>query len=341
MTQELILITGGTGFVGYACVARALHQGYRVRLAIRNESDVEKIKTAPSCRPYTGAIEFTVVKDICQEAAFNDAMKDVSYVIHVASPTPGPDKAEPFHDSIVKPAVSGTVNVLQAAAKVPSVKRVVITSSVSVFLTDDPTRVHDETTLAPVPDDSFATKDVYAAYHTSKVLAYKSTQDFIRDTKPLFPIINIMPSFVIGKHELLTTPEDIISPKTSNSVALGPIFDDGMPFPMPCAAVHIDDVANVHVAALDPKIDGNQDFALNAGGIEGMQWNDAKEIVKRRFPEAVDKGLLPLKGSTETKSMKIDASKAERVFNFRYKDFEEQIMSVVGHYLDAVERSNQ
>ncbi|KAL8922181.1 MAG: hypothetical protein Q9172_003683 [Xanthocarpia lactea] len=334
MTQGLILITGGTGFVGYACVARALHQGYRVRLAIRNESDVEEIKTAPSCRPYTSAIEFTVVKDICQEDAFNEAMKDVSYVIHVASPTPGPDKAEPFRDSIVKPAVSGTVNVLQAAAKSPrwfdnlSDRAAGLTSKL-------------ETTLAPVPDDSFATKDIYAAYHTSKVLAYKATQDFIRDTKPHFTIISIMPSFVIGKHELLTTPEDIISPKTSNWVPLGPIFDGGIPFPMPGTAVHIDDVANIHIAALDPKIDGNQDFVLNAGGIEGMQWNDAKEIVKRRFPEAVDKGLLPLNGSTETKLMKIDASKAERVFNFSYKDFEEQIVSVVGHYLGALERSNQ
>lgn len=149
-----------------------------------------------------------------------------------------------------------------------------------------------------------------------------------------------MPSFVVGKHELLTTPEDIISPKTSNCVPLAPIFGEGLPFPIPGGTVHIDDVAKVHIAALGPQIDGNQDFILTAGGIEGIQWNDAKEIVRKRFPEAVEKGLLPCQGSTETRVMKVDGSKAERVFGFKYKDFEEQIVSVIGQYLEAVERCN-
>ncbi|KAL8774813.1 MAG: hypothetical protein Q9209_000752 [Squamulea sp. 1 TL-2023] len=219
-------------------------------------------------------------------------------------------------------------------------KRVVITSSVSVFMTDDQSKVHDETTLAPVPEDSFATKDIYAAYHTSKVLAYRSTQTFLRETKPHFRTISLMPSFVVGKHELLTTPSSIISPATSNLVPLAPIFGPGMPFPIPGTTVHIDDVAIIHIAALDPKIDvnGNKGFILTAGGIEGIQWNDAKEIVRRRFPEAVERGLLPCEGSTETRAMRVDGGKAERVFGFEYKGFEEQIVSVVGWYLVAVRK---
>ncbi|KAL8839134.1 MAG: hypothetical protein Q9205_004333 [Flavoplaca limonia] len=200
---------------------------------------------------------------------------------------------------------------------------------------------HSETTVAPVPDDEFATQDIYAAYHTSKVLAYRATQEFLQTAKPHFTIINIMPSFAVGKHELLTTPEDIIGPKTSNVVPLAPIFAEGMPFPCPGTTVHIDDVANVHIAALDPKIEGNQDFILDAGGLEGIKWDDAKEIVKRRFPEAVEKGLLPLQGSSATRDSKVDGSKAERVFGLKYKDFEEQIVSIVGQYLEAVERTKQ
>ncbi|KAL8732651.1 MAG: hypothetical protein Q9166_002626 [cf. Caloplaca sp. 2 TL-2023] len=341
MARELVLITGGTGFVGYSIVVRALHEGYHVRLVIRNDSDVGKIKMAPSCQPHAGNIEFIVVKDMTQEGAFDEAMQDASFVLHVASPTPGPDKDEPFLDTMVQPAILGTTRVLEAAAKVPSVKRVVFTSSVSVVMTEDQGLVHDENTTAPVPDNSYATKDIYAGYHTSKVKAYNTTQDFLRHQNPHFTIINIMLSFVVGKHELLTTPEDIIGPKTSNLVALAPIFGEGMPFPIPGTTVHIDDVAMVHVAALDPKIEGNQDFVLTAGGVEGIRWNDAKEIVRRRFPEAVEKGLLPLQGSTETRVMKVDGGKAERVFGFRYKDFEEQIVSVIGQYLDAVEERHQ
>ncbi|KAL8651535.1 MAG: hypothetical protein Q9226_004670 [Calogaya cf. arnoldii] len=150
-----------------------------------------------------------------------------------------------------------------------------------------------------------------------------------------------MPSFVIGKHELLTTPDDIISPKTTNLVPLAPIFGDGMPFAFPGLTVHIDNVAKVHIAALDPKIDGNQDLVLTAGGIDGIQWNDAKEIVRRGFHDAVEKGLLPCQGSTETRMIKVDGSKAEKVFGFKYKDLKEQIVSVVGQYLEAVEKSNE
>ncbi|KAI4225739.1 MAG: hypothetical protein L6R36_003702 [Xanthoria steineri] len=194
--------------------------------------------------------------------------------------------------------------------------------------------------MATVPDDSFAEKDIYAAYHTAKVLAHRATQDFLRTRKPHFTITNIMPSFVVGKHELLKTPEDIISPRTTNSVALAPIFGEGLPFPFPGGTVHVDDVANVHIAALGPQTDGNEDFILTAGGIDGIQWNDAKEIVRRRFPAAVEKGLLPCRGSTATRAMKVDGGKAERVFGFKYKDFEEQIVSVMEQYLAAVERSN-
>ncbi|KAI4276541.1 MAG: hypothetical protein LQ337_002423 [Flavoplaca oasis] len=150
-----------------------------------------------------------------------------------------------------------------------------------------------------------------------------------------------MPSFVVGKHELLTTPEDIIGPKTSNAVPLAPIFAEGMPFPLPGNTVHIEDVASIHIAALDPTIEGNQDFVLDAGGLEGIIWDDAKEIVKRRFPEAVEKGLLPLQGSSATRDSKVDGSKAERVFGLKYKDFEEQIVSIVAQYLEAVERTKQ
>ncbi|KAL8815297.1 MAG: hypothetical protein Q9223_005551 [Gallowayella weberi] len=146
-----------------------------------------------------------------------------------------------------------------------------------------------------------------------------------------------MPSFVIGRHELLTTPEEINNPNATNSFPLAAILGEGMPMPLPGNTVHVDDVAMVHVAALDPKIEGNQDFVVSAGGVEGIRWNDAKEIVRRRFPEAVGKGLLPLKGSTVTKVWKIDGGKAERVFGFKYRGFEEQVVSVVGQYLDAVE----
>lgn len=51
----------------------------------------------------------------------------MDFVIHVASPVIIHASHE---DELLKPAVGGTLSVLRACAKVPSVKRVVLTSSV-------------------------------------------------------------------------------------------------------------------------------------------------------------------------------------------------------------------
>lgn len=68
-------------------------------------------------------------------------------------------------------------------------------------------------------------------------------------------------------------------------------------------------------------------------------WDNALEIAGKQFPEAVEKGILPLGGSTPAQKLKIDGSRAEKVFGFRYQDFEAQVVSLVGHYVDVVEKS--
>ncbi|KAL9599689.1 MAG: hypothetical protein Q9219_003677 [cf. Caloplaca sp. 3 TL-2023] len=332
-------ITGGTGFVGYAILVHALRAGYRVRLAVRRESDIKKIKAAPSCQPYLDKIEFALVEDITLEGAFDEALRDVSFIIHAASPIPAPNCIKPYEDTMIKPALEGTLSILHSAANFPSVKRAVITSSVVVVMTNDESRVHNESTLVETPSGPFP--DQYAAYLAGKAHTLRAVHEFLKPENPHFTVINLIPSFVAGKNELAVTPEAISSPNSSNYMPLASILGSGAPMPLPGVTVHIDDVAMVHVAALDPNVEGNQDFVLTAGGIDGIQWDDAKEIARRRFPAAVGKGLLPLKGSTETKGIKLDGSKAEKVFGFKYKTFEEQIVSSVTHYLDAIEKRHQ
>ena len=64
---------------------------------------------------------------------FHRAVKDCTYVLHVASPFPA--KSPSNEMEVISPAVEGTKNVLEACAKTKgAVKRVVVTSSaVSIY----------------------------------------------------------------------------------------------------------------------------------------------------------------------------------------------------------------
>lgn len=121
MSKGLIFITGASGFIGSATAVEALKAGYRLRVCLRKPSD--HLQTLLS--QYSKQIEYVIIPDLTDEAAFSGKLDGVEFVLHLASPLPhGTDKETYF-----TPAVKGTTALLKAAAKVPSIKKIVITSS--------------------------------------------------------------------------------------------------------------------------------------------------------------------------------------------------------------------
>lgn len=149
-----------------------------------------------------------------------------------------------------------------------------------------------------------------------------------------FDVVNVMPSFLIGKHELITDPKDITN--GTNGAAMRSIFGNKNPYPNPSTTVHINDVAKIEVMALDPKISRNQNFQVSSGGIQRTNWQDCIEIVKKHFPEAVAKGIFPLSGEQPTRSTKVVSSITEQVFVSELQSYEDQVVSVAQHYLDIL-----
>ena len=88
MTQQLVLITGVTGHLGFKTLVVALQSGYRVRATLRKLEQADTIKGKPSIQPYLNAIEFVQVPDITIAGAYDEAIKGVDYVLHLASPIP-------------------------------------------------------------------------------------------------------------------------------------------------------------------------------------------------------------------------------------------------------------
>lgn len=108
-----------------------LEAGYNVRTAVRNIAGFEKIKNLKSAAPYGAQMEPVIVKDITAPGAYDEAVKGVKYILHIASPFASPElfSADP-ESCYIQPAVKGTVGMLDSAIKVTGIERIVITASI-------------------------------------------------------------------------------------------------------------------------------------------------------------------------------------------------------------------
>ena len=176
----------------------------------------------------------------------------------------------------------------------------------------------------PYPSD-------FHAYNASKIAALRATEEFVRENKLGFDVVNIHPSFIIGKHELVQNAEEALL--GTNGVVLGLVLGNKSEFPVVGASVHVDDVAFMHVKALDEGVEAGS-YISNSEGEKGTVWQDAVGVVEREFANAVEEGVLKVDGVQGTRKLKVDARREERVMGFKFKSFEEQVRSVVEHYLE-------
>ena len=334
MSGSLVLFTGATGHVGYATLVEALSKGYNIRAAVRSESKAALIKSAKSTQPYLSQLSFVIVPDIEQDGAFDEAVKGVDYIMHVASPLAKPSE-DPEND-IIRPAIRGTLSVLNSALKEPKIKRVVITASVASISPENKQNPFTADNVEEDPSGPYPSS--FVAYSASKKLAYNRTRDFIAQQAPHFTIINIMPVFVIGKNELATSTKDIDA--GSNALALSTLLGRDVPSFMPGSVCHVDDVAFVHVAALDPKIKGNQNFGVNLNVRGTHHWDAAINIIKKHFPNAFEEGIFPFGGRGECQAYAYDTTATEETFNFKHKTYEAMVVSLAGHYIDIARKEN-
>lgn len=340
MSSDLILITGGTGLIGIKTIQLALKDGYTVRAAVRSQAKADLVLATPTIKTLNpgSALTFTIVPDILAPSAYDIAVQGVKYILHVASPIIKGEGFTPeqYESELIAPAIKGTESILEAAYKTPGIKRIVITSSeVAIipweeFIAKEVDTVFDDTYQIPFPAGPYG--HMFEAYSASKVRALLATKKFVEEKKPEWDVINILPSFVIGDNEMVTDPK-LISDGTVSAAFAQVLGGDSGWGNVPSTSVHVKDVARLHVEALNPKIEGNQSFLAVSEGARGTKWEEAIEIVSRNFPQAVKKGTLPNNGTAATKRVKVDASRTEKVFGFKFASYEEQVKSVVTQYL--------
>jgi nucleoside-diphosphate-sugar epimerase len=102
------------------------------------------------------------------------------------------------------------------------------------------------------------------------------------------------------------------------------------------ASILVDDVARLHILALNPNIPAGR-YLASTGGKGGRVWTDAFAIVKRNFPNAFGT-IFATEGNPTVIPLDVDTSKTEKTFGFTFESFEEQVKSVAGQYLALLER---
>jgi nucleoside-diphosphate-sugar epimerase len=272
MAGELVLVTGGSGFIGAHCILQLLEQGFRVRTTVRSlkrEPEVRAMLRQGDADP-GDRLEFAAA-DLTSDAGWPGAVAGCAYVLHVASPFP--PAAPKNEDELIIPAREGALRVLRAARDA-GVKRVVMTSSYAAIGYGQPQQKapFDETNWTdPNGDD-------VRAYVKSKTLAERAAWDFIAREGGALELSVVNPVGVFGP---------VLGPDYSTSILLVQRLMDGAMPGCPrlwFGLVDVRDVADMHLKCMtDPAAKGERFLAV-AG--EFLSIVEIARILKRRMGAA-------------------------------------------------------
>jgi dihydroflavonol-4-reductase len=218
--DDILLVTGASGFVGAAIAIAARDAGYRVRVLVRASSPRGNIQPEDEVS----------VGDIRDRASLAQALRGVRYLIHAAADYRLWSRVPA---EIITTNTEGTRCMMEEALRA-GVERIVYTSSVAtIALKDD------------VPADEtqpLAERDAIGAYKKSKVMAERLVEDMVQRER--LPAVIVNPSTPIGPRDVKPTPTGRIIVEAASGRMPG-FVDTGLNL------VHVDDVAAGHLAALD------------------------------------------------------------------------------------------
>ena len=194
-TSAPVLVTGATGFLAGWVVKQLVDAGVTVHATVRNPKDNAKcghLKTLSNI----GKGKIVLFKaDLLDDGSFAEAMKDCRVVIHVASPFI--TNYNDAQNDLLEPAIRGTQNVLNTACSMPSVERVVLTSSCAAICGDSIDCQDAPNGILTEDVWNTTSSETHQPYSFSKVSAEKAAWD-IADAQDKWRLVVINPGFIIG-----------------------------------------------------------------------------------------------------------------------------------------------
>nr|QOU08778.1 DFR1 [Triadica sebifera] len=236
-SEEIVCVTGASGFIGSWLIMRLLENNYTVRATVRDPDNMKKVQhllELPKAQTH-----LTLWKaDLSVEGSFDDAINGCTGVFHVATPMDFESK-DPEKE-VIKPTISGVLDILKACAKTKTVRRIVFTSSAGTVDVEEHRKdVYDENCWSDL--DFILTKRMTGwMYFVSKTLAEKVAWKFAEENNLDF--ITIIPTLVVGPFITPSMPPSLITALSliTGNEAHYSIIKQGH-------YVHLDDLCNAHI----------------------------------------------------------------------------------------------
>ncbi|MEU1619657.1 NAD-dependent epimerase/dehydratase family protein [Streptomyces sp. NPDC005722] len=277
---ELVLVTGGSGYIGGWCVAELLRRGYDVRTTVRGRDRERAVTEAVAqVADPAGRLRFAVA-DLTSDEGWDAALEGVDRVLHVASPL-GLNAADP--GTLVATARDGALRVLRAATAA-GVGRVVMTSAANAASPSSYAEegVTDET-LWTDPDDP-----TLIPYRRSKTVAERAAWDFMAAHDGPTELTTVLPGAVFGP---------VLTPDTCGSVGVVARMLTGGMRGVPrigLEVVDVRDLVDVHIRAMaSPRAAGERFLATGefiwmadmARALRDGLGPDGRKVATRQVPD--------------------------------------------------------
>ncbi len=274
MKKQLVVVTGGSGFIAIHIILQLLQRGFAVRTTVRSLKKTALIREMLTNGGVTDFHDLEVVAaDLTSDAHWSETLQGATYAIHVASPTP--NRVFKDENEMIQPAVNGVLRVL-TAARDAGVKRVVLTSAYGAIFAGHPRR----TTPYTEADWSDVSAKKVHAYQKSKTLAERAAWQFIRESGRGMALTAVNPVAVMGPvlANDYSHSNGQIRQLLEGQLKAVPRVDSGY--------VDVRDVATLHILAmLAPQAAGER-FLATTG--ETLSMLDVAEVLRTAFPQFAD-----------------------------------------------------